>query len=67
MKFDETLRRLDDTLRRLEEGDVPLDEALNLFERGVTLVREGRIFLAGAEQKITTLTQEGEEVPFDRP
>ena len=64
MKFDETLRQLDETLRRLEDGDVPLDEALDLFERGVGLVREGEKFLNDAEQKVTRLTQDGEETAF---
>jgi len=64
MNFGETLRQLDEALRRMEDGDLPLDETLSLFERGVGLVREGEKFLNEAEQKITRLTQEGEEVPF---
>ena len=66
MNFDETLRQLDDTMRRMEEGDLPLVEALALFERGVGLVREGEKFLNEAEQKITLLTQDGEETAFAR-
>jgi len=64
MNFDDTLRQLDETLRRLEDGDLTLDEALSLFERGVSLVREAEKFLNEAEQKITLLTQDGEEVAF---
>ena len=64
MKFEETLRQLDDILRGLEDGDLALDDALDLFERGVGLVREAGIFLNEAEQKITLLTQDGEETDF---
>jgi exodeoxyribonuclease VII small subunit len=64
MKFEETLRQLDEALRNLEDGDLTLDEALDLFERGVGLVREAGKFLDEAEQKITLLTQDGEEVAF---
>ena len=64
MNFGETLRQLDETLERLEDGDLSLDEALELFERGVNLVREGGKFLNEAEQKITLLTQDGEETEF---
>ena len=64
MNFDETLRQLDETLRRLEDGDLPLGEALDLFERGVALVREAEKFLNEAEQKITLLTHDGDEVAF---
>ena len=65
MNFEETLRQLDETLRRLEDGELPLDEALDLFERGVALVREAGEFLNGAEQKITLLTRDWEEVAFE--
>jgi exodeoxyribonuclease VII small subunit len=64
MNFSEKLDKLDEILRQLEEGKLPLDEALSVFERGVALVREAREFLEKAEQKVTLLTQEGEEVPF---
>ena len=64
MNFGETLRQLDETLGRLEGGDLSLDEALDLFERGVNLVREAGKFLNEAEQKITLLTQDGEETEF---
>ena len=64
MKFDDILRQLDETLNSLEGGDLPLDSALELFERGVGLVRDGRKFLNEAEQKITLLTQDGEETTF---
>ena len=64
MNFNDTLRQLDDILRLLEDGDLPLNEALGLFERGVALVREGEKFLNEAEQRITLLTQDGEETEF---
>ncbi|MDR1977341.1 MAG: exodeoxyribonuclease VII small subunit [Synergistaceae bacterium] len=66
MKFDENLEQLDEILKRLEEGKLPLDEALSMFERGVALIRESRIFLDEAEQKVTLLAQDGEEVPYVR-
>jgi exodeoxyribonuclease VII small subunit len=66
MNFSEKLENLDEILRQLEEGNLPLDEALAVFERGIALVREARDFLEKAEQKVTLLTQEGEEIPFAR-
>jgi exodeoxyribonuclease VII small subunit len=65
MNFSETLRQLDETLKNLEDGDLSLDEALGLFESGVNLVREAGKFLNEAEQKITRLTQDGEEAAFE--
>jgi exodeoxyribonuclease VII small subunit len=65
MNFGENLKHLDAILKQLEEGRLPLDEALEVFEKGIALVRESRDFLAQAEQKVTLLTQNGEETPFE--
>ena len=64
MNFGEKLEQLDEILKQLEGGQLPLDDALSVFERGVALIRESRAFLDEAEQKVTLLTQEGGEAPF---
>ena len=64
MNFGEKLEQLDEILKQLEEGQLPLDQALSVFERGVSLIRESRAFLNEAEQKVTLLTQEDGEIPF---
>jgi len=66
MNFGKNLERLDEILRQLEDGALPLDEALKVFERGVELLRESRSYLDEAEQKVTLLTEDGEEIPFKR-
>ena len=65
MSFGNNLERLDEILRRLESEPMPLDEALEVFERGVSLVRESQGILERAEQRVTLLTRAGEE-PFER-
>ena len=64
MSFGDNLERLDEILRRLESEPMPLDEALEVFERGVSLVRESQRILERAEQRVTLLTRAGEE-PFE--
>lgn len=64
MSFGDNLERLDEILRRLESEPMPLDEALEVFERGVFLVRESQGILERAEQRVTLLTRAGEE-PFE--
>ena len=64
MSFGDNLERLDEILRRLESEPMPLDEALEAFERGVSLVRESRGILERGEQRVTLLTQDGER-PFE--
>lgn len=40
--FEKALSELEQIVTRLESGDLPLEEALNEFERGVQLARQGR-------------------------
>ena len=58
MSFGDNLERLDEVLRRLESKPMPLDETLEVFERGVSLVRESRRILERAEQRVAILSAE---------
>ena len=53
--FEELQRELDELVARLERGDVPLDEALALYERGEELHRELAARLDRAELRIEEL------------
>ncbi|MBY6190294.1 exodeoxyribonuclease VII small subunit [Microbulbifer agarilyticus] len=68
--FESALEELEQLVERLESGDLPLDEALADFERGVKLTRECQQKLASAEQKVKILMEENgqvQELPFDAP
>ena len=65
--FEKSLAELEALVARLEQGDVPLEEALKTFERGVTLTRQCQTALRVAQQKVEVLlTRNGEEslAPF---
>ena len=55
MTFEQALTRLDETVRALEAGDLPLDEATRLYERGMRLSRICGEKLADAELKISRI------------
>jgi exodeoxyribonuclease VII small subunit len=55
--FERTLAELEDTVRRLEAGDLPLEESLGAFEKGVTLVRTLHSRLDAVQMRIDELTQ----------
>ncbi len=55
MTFEEAQRELEEIVQRLESGEVPLDEALKLWERGEELYRFCRERLDGAEGRIEEL------------
>ena len=67
--FDEILEELERVVTRLEQGDLPLEEALQAFEQGVTLTREGEQILTAAERRVETLlaSRDGEDrvAPLD--
>lgn len=67
MKFEEAIAELEKTVKALEDGNTPLDKALELYEKGIALIRLCNEKLEGAEQKINMLLNEGgalAEKPF---
>ena len=57
--FEEALAELETLVARLEGGDLPLDEALKTFERGVELTRHCQASLKSAQQKVDILLKRG--------
>jgi exodeoxyribonuclease VII small subunit len=53
--FEQSLTELEALVARLEQGDVPLEEALTTFERGVALTRQCQTALRTAQQKVEVL------------
>src|ERR1700728_792684 len=53
--FEEALAELETLVERLERGDLPLDEALKTFERGVELTRHCQTSLKAAQQRVEIL------------
>jgi exodeoxyribonuclease VII small subunit len=55
LDFEQALAELEGLVERLEHGDLPLDEALKAFERGVALTRQCQASLQAAQQKVEIL------------
>ena len=53
--FELAMRDLEQLVERLEQGDLPLEESLAAFERGVMLTRACQAALKDAEQKVEIL------------
>lgn len=53
--FERSLSELESLVERLERGDLPLEEALQTFERGVELTRHCQTSLKAAQQKVEIL------------
>jgi len=58
--FEAALTELDVIVKKLEDGDIPLEQSLQLFERGVQLSRFCHARLEEAERRIEILNERGQ-------
>jgi exodeoxyribonuclease VII small subunit len=65
LPFEAAFSQLEEVVQRLEGGDLPLEESLALYERGIALAGHCQTLLDQAELRVTQLTGEGEEEPFE--
>ena len=56
--FEISLAELEQIVGRLEDGDLPLEQSLELFEKGIKLSRECRTRLTNAERRIEILIKD---------
>ncbi len=56
--FETSLAELEQIVGKLESGDLPLEESLGLFEKGIKLSRECRERLTKAERRIEVLMKD---------
>ena len=61
--FEAANAELESIVKKLEEGDLPLEQSLALYERGVQLSRFCHARLEDAERRIEVLTDRGELRP----
>jgi exodeoxyribonuclease VII small subunit len=59
--FETAMHDLEQLVERLEQGDLPLEESLAAFERGVLLTRACQTALKEAEQKVEILLKKAGE------
>lgn len=57
MKFEERLNDLEGIVAKLESADLPLEEALALFEKGIGLVRDLTRQLDDVERRLEALVR----------
>ncbi len=61
--FESAIAELDTIVRRMEEGDLPLEQSMALYERGLQLSRFCHAKLEEAERRIELLSDRGELRP----
>ena len=63
MSFEQAMAELEQVVGQLERGDVALDESIRLYERGAALKKRCEAKLKEAEEKVATITLDGDGVP----
>lgn len=65
LTFEQAFSQLEETTQKLEAGNLPLEEALALYQRGMALAKHCSLQLDNAELTIKSLTPAGDLVDFD--
>ena len=63
--FEASLTRLEEIVKKMESGDLPLEEALSLFEEGTALVKSAGKLLDDAELKVVKLMKGPDGAPVE--
>lgn len=58
--FESALAELDTIVRKMEEGDLTLEQSMELYERGLQLSRFCHATLESAERRVELLNERGE-------
>lgn len=56
LSFEQALQELEKIVRHLESGDIPLEESISSYERGVSLKKHCEKKLKNAQLKIEKIT-----------
>lgn len=65
LSFEEAMEELEKIVDKLEEGDVPLEEAINTYKKGMELSKFCHDKLKNVEEQlIEMVTEKGHKEPF---
>ena len=57
LSFEQTIKELSDIVTKIEQGQIPLQESLQQYERGMSLIKHCRGILEQAEMKIDKISE----------
>ena len=60
LSFEEAIAGLTDIVGKIEQGQIPLQDSLEQYERGMAMIKHCRTILQKAEQRIDKITKEEE-------
>lgn len=66
LSFEEAIKELTDIVGKIEQGEIPLQDSLEQYEKGMALIKQCRTILQKAEERIEKITKEEETEDTDR-
>jgi exodeoxyribonuclease VII small subunit len=65
LSFEEAMEKLEGIVERLEEGDVPLEESISIYKKGMDLSKLCHEKLKNVEEQLTQiLVEDDQKQPF---
>lgn len=65
LTFEEAMKSLEEIVDKLEEGDVPLEEAISIYRKGMELSKLCHDKLKNVEEQLTQIiTEDGKKEQF---
>ena len=71
LSFEEAIKELGSIVGKIEQGEIPLQDSLTQYERGMSLIQHCQAILKKAEKRIEKISQpeaksqqETEDTPF---
>jgi exodeoxyribonuclease VII small subunit len=58
LSFEEAIKTLTDIVTKIEQGQIPLEQSLDQYERGMGLIKHCRGILQDAEKRIDKITRQ---------
>ena len=56
--FEEAIKELTNIVGRIEQGQIPLQDSLEQYEKGMALIKQCRAILQKAEERIEKISKE---------
>ena len=64
LSFEESIKELTNIVSKIEQGQIPLQDSLEQYEKGMALIKQCRTILQKAEKRIETISET--EVEHDK-
>ena len=62
LNFEQAIKALTTIVEKIEQGEVPLQDSLNQYETGMTLIKHCRTLLHDAEARIEVISKQDDTV-----